>query len=242
MLRERIFSKVARILNKERVANRSDFAVVPIEGFNPTRLRAFKDGIEKTIGATILSAVIFDRDYRSETEVKAEQKELMTGNYFAHIHSCKEIENFLLVPAAIRKAIKERINETNVRTGKSNQFEIDIIPFLDSIADEFKHKTQAQLQSHRLKFEKSINPRNDESTIIEKILREFETQWANLEERLKIVPGKDFLASLNTKLQADYKVTITATNIINSFQKNEVPVELKVLIEKIEDFRKLSVP
>lgn len=61
-----VFSKFARILGLEQIANRADFAVVPIEGYNPTRLRSFKEGIEKTIGTKILSAVIFDRDYRSD--------------------------------------------------------------------------------------------------------------------------------------------------------------------------------
>lgn len=237
-----IFSKIAVIIQKTTVANRTDFAVVPIEGFNPTRLRAFKDGIEKTIGSKILSAVIFDRDFRSDHEVAAEQKDLSEGNYFAHIHSCKEIENFLLVPAALEKALRDRIREANNRTGKSITFGDDMHQLLSKLSEDFKHKTQAQLQAHRLKYEKSLNPRNDESTIIEQIIRQFELQWSDLNERLKLLPGKDFLSSLNTMLQNDYKVTITNANIINSLSKELVPDELTNLIEQIDQFRKLEVP
>ncbi|OFY87922.1 MAG: hypothetical protein A3F72_09165 [Bacteroidetes bacterium RIFCSPLOWO2_12_FULL_35_15] len=236
-----ILSKIARILNKEQVANRTDFAVVPIEGFNPTRLRAFKEGIEKTIGSKILSAVIFDRDYRSEKEVTGELEDLNKGNNFAHIHSCKEIENFLLVPEAIEKAIHDRIKEANIRSGKSISFNKDINLVLNSISDNFKYKTQAQLQSYRLKFEKGNTPRNDESTITESILREFEQQWNDLNERLKILPGKDFLSELNMYLQNELKITITQSNIINSLQQISVPSELKDIIEKIDCFRKLPV-
>ena len=50
-----------------------------------------------------------------------------------------------------------------------------------------------------------MNPRLDESTIIENILDEFEMQWASLEKKLKIIPGKDLLASLNKKIQEDIK-------------------------------------
>ncbi len=234
-----IFSKIARILKKDQVANRSDFAVVPIEGFNPTRLRAFKEGIEKTIGTKINSAVIFDRDYRSNNEVKEEQADLKSGNYFAHIHSCKELENFLLMPDSIKKAIEDRINESNVRTGKSSVFDKDIIEYIEAISCDFKHKTQAQLQSHRLKYDKSKNPRSDESNIIEVILKEFDKQWDDLSERLKLIPGKEFLSVLNENLQRDFKISITAANIINSMQKNSVPLELKNLIDQIDDFRKL---
>ncbi len=235
-----VFSKIARILGKEQVANRGDFAVVPIEGFNPTRLRAFKEGIEKTIGSNILSAVIFDRDYRSDSEVKAELQELRRDCHFAHIHSCKEIENFLLIPNAIEKAIHDRLSEVYKRTGKSQTFNEDIRSFLQNITADFKLKAQAQLQSHRIKYEKSINPKLDESTIIENILKEFELQWNDLENQLKIIPGKDFLAAVNTKLQEEYKITITIANIINSLQKSTVPKEIKSLIEEIDSFRMLS--
>ncbi len=237
-----VFSRFARILKKEQVANRSDFAVVPVEGFNPTRLRAFKEGIEKTIGSKILSAVIFDKDYRSESEINHELKELNAGNVFVHIHSCKEIENFLLMPNVILKAIKERIRESNVRTGKTKEGNIDINALLHEISDTFKHRTQAQIQSHRLKFEKSLNPKMDESTIIEAILKEFETKWQELTEKLKIVPGKEFLSTLNTRLQKDHKITITPANIVSATQRPEIPSEIVDIISKIEEFRKLRIP
>lgn len=232
-----VFSKFARILKKEQVANRSDFAVVAVEGFNPTRLHAFKDGIEKTIGTKIISAVIFDKDYRSENEVLCEQKELAKGNCFAHIHSRKEIENFLLVPIAIENAIKSRINEINKRTGKSLVFKENINTLLNDLSIEYKNRTQAQLQSHRFKYEKSINPKLDESTIIEKILNDFDKIWNNFDQRMSIISGKEFLSTINDYLQNKYKITITQSNIINELKISLVQDEMKQLIEKIELFR-----
>ena len=233
-----VFSKFARILGYEQIANRTDFAVVPIEGFNPTRLRAFKEGIEKTIGYKIISAVIFDKDYRSEEEVKVELIDLEKGNFFAQIHSLKEIENFLLIPAAIKIAVNISIAEQNKRTGHTLSNIDDINGLLLPISNSFKHRTQAQLQSHRLKFEKSKNPKTDESTIIESILDEFEALWSSLSDRLKIIHGKDFLAAVNSFLQVNYKVSITNSNIISCISKEIVPLELKDLMRKIEQFRK----
>jgi len=232
-----VFSKIARILKKEQVANRSDFAVVPVEGFNPTRLHAFKDGIEKTIGSKIISAVIFDRDYRSDNEVREEINELSQGNFFVHIHSKKEIENFLLVPLAIEKAITIRIAEVNMRTGKNLVFNEKINDVLNELSNEFKNRTQAQLHSHRFKYEKSINPKHDESTIIEKILHEFDEIWDDFEKRLALIPGKDFLSRLNVYLQDNYKITITQANIINSMTPSLIQKEMVELIDKIELLR-----
>jgi energy-coupling factor transporter ATP-binding protein EcfA2 len=64
-----IIASFARKLGYNEIANRSDFAVIPIEGFNPQRVREFSKGIEFTLGTSILKAVVLDRDYRSLQEV-----------------------------------------------------------------------------------------------------------------------------------------------------------------------------
>jgi len=46
-----IFSKFARKLGKQQVANRSDFTVIPVEGFSPEKVRDFSKGMELTLGA-----------------------------------------------------------------------------------------------------------------------------------------------------------------------------------------------
>ena len=66
-----ILGKFAHKLGKTSVGNRSDFAVVPVEGFNPERIRSLKIGMETTLGGKIKAAAILDRDYRSESERRA---------------------------------------------------------------------------------------------------------------------------------------------------------------------------
>lgn len=233
-----IFSKIARRMNCEAVANRSDFAAVPVEGFNPVRLRAFKEGIEKTIGSKILSAVIFDRDYRSDTEINNEKSELEKSNLFARIHSCKEIENFLLIPSVIEKALIERISELNKRTEKTIVFNENIIELLTQISEGFKYKTQALLQTHQFKFEKSKDLKKADSTIVEQILKDFQEKWEDLNIRLKMLPGKEFLSALNKYLQEKYSISISLGNIVNHLQTTTIPEELKILIQEIDRFRK----
>lgn len=233
-----VFSKIARKLKKDAIANRADFAVVPVEGFNPTRLRAFKEGIEKTIGVKIVSAVIFDRDYRSDDEVDQEIKELEKVNLFARIHSCKELENFLIIPDAIEKAIGEKLIESNRRNESNTTFEEPLSELLRMISDDFKHKTHAQLHSHRFKTEKAKDPKVHDSVIIEKILKEFDKKWSNDSERFRLLPGKDFFSALNKFLQNKYGFSITQGNIINHLQFSTIPEELKRLIADIEKLQK----
>ena len=147
----------------------------------------------------------------------------------------------MLLIDPIERAINIRLREKNNKTNKNNTIDKSIAEILDLVSKGFKFKTQAQLQSHRLKYEKSINPKIDDSTIIEKILGEFEIEWNNLNSRLLIIPGKEFLSSINQYLQDNYKITITNSNILSSTKKEEVPTEIINLIKDIEKFRNEKV-
>ncbi|PSR52674.1 hypothetical protein AHMF7605_03605 [Adhaeribacter arboris] len=236
-----LFSRFARKLKLEHVANRSDFAVIPVEGFNPFRLKVFKEGIERTIGTSILSAVIFDRDYRSDEEIDEEEIELKKDNYFVHIHSNKELENFLIIPIHLRQTINKRIEELNLKTGKEVAFDEDMNQILENITEDFKIKIQSQLQAKRIPYEKKLNKHLDDSTIFAKLLKDFEEKWKEVNHRFKIIPGKEFLSCLNEYLQKNYSITISQTNIINNISPSEFPKEMKELLIKIDNFRKASV-
>lgn len=174
---------------------------------------------------------------RSDEEIEAEKKLLSPGNKFVHIHSRKEVENSLLISEAIEKAIRIRITDISRRTKRKVRFDEDIKEVTLKVSSEYKNRTQAQLQAHQLKFQKSINPKKDEATIIESILQEFENLWNNLETQLAIIPGKDFLSSLNTYLQSNYKISISQANIIGAVDKGMIQKELLQLMEEIDCFR-----
>lgn len=103
-----ILGKFARKLNQTGVGNRRDFAVIPVNGFNPERIHNLKDGIETTLGSKIITAAILDRDYRSDEECEVIANECRNFCDFVVIHQRKEIENFLLVPSAIDRAINKK--------------------------------------------------------------------------------------------------------------------------------------
>jgi len=236
-----ILSKIARILNLKELANRSDFAVVPLEGFNPVKLKAFKEGIEKTVGSNIISAVIFDRDYRSEKEVRSELIELEKANHFSHIHSFKELENILLIPTALKLAIIQKLQEYNKRTNNNISFLEDINTLLLSLSDEFKSNVQAQLQSNRLKYERLINRGIDDSIILQSLIKDFDNSWSELTGRLKLVPGKEFISRLNIYLQENYSISLTLSNILYNINKGLIAEEILGVMQKLNDFRQINV-
>lgn len=93
-----IFSRFASKCDMNRIASRSEFAVVTAEGFNPERVRNLREGMAITLGSRIRTAVIFDRDFRSNTEVEKIEADCASFCDLVHIHRCKEVEIFCWSP------------------------------------------------------------------------------------------------------------------------------------------------
>ena len=232
-----VLSALARKFGKQSLANRSDFAVIPVEGFNPARVLNFSEGIELTLGTNILKAVIFDRDYRAPEEVESLLKKFKEFATLAHIHQRKEIENYLLDPIVIQRAIERRVEERVKRSGEAIDFSENVEDILRELSSKMKNKVNAQFMSKRAKYLKSTNPSLDQATINERLLEEFNRAWLSIKTMLEIVPGKELLSSLNEYLQKKYSISLTTSLIVNSMKKDEVPTEIVDLLQKLEMFR-----
>ncbi|MGH9403300.1 MAG: ATP-dependent nuclease [Terriglobia bacterium] len=231
-----IMARFATKLAFRRVSMRSDFAVVPTEGFNPVRARTFTEGVEATLGSKISVAVLFDRDYRPDSEVASELVELRTFCDYAHIHSRKELENFLLVPDALMRAVTQRIAEHNKRTGAARSFSENMETILLKITDAMKHDVQAQHLKRQHPFAKALNRSLDDTSVTSQLLDAFDQKWANLESRLRMAPGKEVLSRLNAHLQTMYGVTVTPTLIIDAMHDLEIDSEMRTIIASLNDF------
>lgn len=237
-----IFSAFARKLEKSAVANRSDFAVIPVEGFNPQRIAAFSKGMEITLGTKILKAVVFDRDYRSEEEITEIHKQLESLADLVHIHTRKEIENYLLDPLVLERALSSRIKEHNKRADDTVEYTENLKDIFERLTAPLKSKISGHFLSKRSTYEKKKRPGVDQATINQILLEKFEEIWVSLSKRLEIIPGKEILAQLNQEFQERYKVTLSVAQIINAIHPEEIPGEIKNLIENLDKFRKLEVP
>jgi hypothetical protein len=235
-----LFARFATKLGVRSVATRAEFAVVPTEGFNPGKARTFVEGVQATLASKISVALIFDRDYRPDSEVAEEMRDLKSFCAYAHIHSKKELENFLLIPAALGAAIDQRCKEQSCRTAKTVAFADDIGSLLVEITDTMKHNVQAQYLKRQLPYVKSLDRSIDDSTVTSQLLAAFDDQWMDLATRLDMVPGKDVLSQLNARLQKTCGVNITPALIVDAMTKSQVPNEMKEIINALDRFSSAS--
>jgi hypothetical protein len=231
-----IIGKFAQKLKNTKVSVRNDFAVIPVGGFNPERIRSLKDGIEATLGGKVLAAAILDRDFRSDVECKRIASDAKSFCDVVVIHNRKEIENFLLVPTAIDRAAAKRVEDNSVRSGKTTQYKCDAVQILEHFAIEKKEYVTAQYVGARRRFERTVNPSAHETAVTEAALREFGQIWQTFAARMSIVPGKDALSAINQQLQQIHGVSLTPTAIIDAMKLDEVPTEIQGLIQSIDQF------
>ena len=234
-----VISRFAKRIGMDRVASRADFAVIAMDGFDPKRAKAIKEGIEATLGTSVRTAIILDGDFRSEKEKESIQLECLAYSDVCQIHDCKEIENFLLIPSAIDRAIEKRIQDRLSRGGKSAPF----VAVSEQLIAEFCQLKRAyilsQSQLMRKNFERQSGNKENETVINEAAINEFETAWQEPAGRMRLVPGKDAISFINAKLQAQFNVSVTATAIIDGMTLPEVPVTMKTLLDVLEGFSKL---
>lgn len=218
------------------IANRSKFAVIPLGGFNPQRAKILKEGIELTLGTSITSMVILDRDYRSQAEVDSIKKEAAKFSDEVVVHGRKEIENFLLVSEAIERAAKKRIQDRKARGGLVSDESFDVDAVLDSFSNDQRAYVQSRYIALRQRFAKRSGSKTHPDKITEDAIVEFDKNWEQSKALRKMIPGKDALSEINRQLQETFKVSVTPSAIVGAMGLTDVSAEVKTLLRSIGEF------
>lgn len=237
-----VLSPLARTLGMQKLANRADFAVIQMEGFNPRRAIDLASGIEKTVGGKILRAVVLDRDYRCDDELAEIEAELKRNDFQVHIHKRKEIENFLLCESPLNMALRTRLREKEQRSGKPSSPPPNIQAVLDAAMEAVRHEVFAQLLARYSDYKRRTAGHLDAATVNAQLSRDFERKWSEPEGRATMVPGKEVLASVNQRLQNDCGVALSDGLIASKFSRHTVPEDLLALLEMLRGFSQTEAP
>src|SRR5215213_205315 len=142
-----------------------------------------KAGIEATLGGKILAGIILDRDFRCDAECDTVAEECRSVADFVVVHRRKEIENFLLVPDAIDRAVTKRLAEVSERTGERTEYTGSASEMLRRLSDEKRDYVLAQRLAALRQFERGRNSRDHEATMNESGLRVFSEAWQSVDSR-----------------------------------------------------------
>ena len=191
----KIIRRFAKLLGYVDLAAGSGLTALESGGFGSwSKVQALAWGLPKTLGSKLRIATIYDRDYRCEEESDQLKEELEHEVELAHFHHRKEIENYLLSPNILERAIKRAIEERSRRKGETPRLDFDIHSILEQVTRDLKTDCSGQYISNYCKFFKDSG--TDPATLTSRAISIFEDNWSELESRLEIVPGKSVLKSV----------------------------------------------
>jgi len=178
------------------------------------------------VGQNVRCYCIFDSDFHTPTQISARKNEARARHVSLHIWARKEIENYLLVPAAIARVITSRARSARPVPSAdtlaerifdfAGQLENDV---LDSFAQEFHAENRAGGSSQANGSARDqMYPR-----------------WSTSEGRLAIVSGKLILARLSEWLQREHGLSISPMAIARGMRRSEIPAEVVDVLTAIEN-------
>ncbi|WP_421762514.1 ATP-dependent nuclease [Devosia sp.] len=172
-------------------------------------------GIDAKIGA------LFDRDYRCDEEAADFSKDLATEDLWVGVLGRKEIENYALAKGPLVRTIVSRVTE---RGGRITEAQAEAL--LVECSQQFRDGCMAQQQSMFLSYHKPLRKDLDDATHLSIAMTRFNQLWDNLDTRFRIVPGKDYIATLSTRLQKEFGASVTIHQIIDEMAASDVDSEL----------------
>ncbi len=232
----KIIRRFARLMDLPELATGTGLTPIKSEGFSSwERIRSVGWGIERTLGSPLKLAVVYDRDYFCEEEIGEIEKKLSEYIPFVHIHGRKEIENYLLNPSVVERAVDKAIRDRCKRTGEELPDRINVVDLLEEASSDLKSKTASQYAAKRTQYFRSSG--KDPATVIQETTERIDQLWDDLEERMKIVSGKEVLKKLRDLISQRYKIGLTDTRLVDAYKKENIPEDLQKLVVGLNSFR-----
>ena len=213
-----VLRAIARILGLPGLATGASIAPMPLDGF-PTveRLRAVCEGIRKAIGPKAFLAACFDRDNRCDEELDYLRAEFAKWTDHVHILRQHEIENYLLAPEVVDRAI--------IRLSRARHLSRGSVPpateLLLNATDSLRGEVIAARGAGRHRY---LRPGGHGSVLTANrdAAAAVAAAWPQLQDRMNLVPGKELLSALNRMLQP-HGFTLSTQSLVNSMQPADIP-------------------
>ena len=172
---------------------------------------------EETRG-DIQTYCILDRDFHTKEEIDDLHKKAEESHLILHIWNRKEIENYLVSPKAIFRMIGFEEKDWDKFYGE----------FMD-VTDSLRSSTLSSKMDYLSTLHRSKTP----SAIMNLATELLKEPWSSLDGRLSVVNGKDLLSTVNSWLREKYKVKSSRDKLIKSLSPDDIPQEIKDVINML---------
>lgn len=212
----KVLRQIAQKLGFSQLASETSIAVVPLEGkTNAPSARSFKMITDAYLGKHVTAFVVLDRDYWTDERASGTEDEFRSAGLRAHVWKRKELESYLLEPAAVGRALG--ISEAEARGA-----------LLDA-AEDLKDQVFSQMFEDRLATASGSG--RHRSDLLAEFLREFDTLWMDPEFRLFRAPPKELLSALNRSFDS----SLSTVKLAAITKPEELDPEVVDLLRRVEE-------
>jgi DNA-binding TFAR19-related protein (PDSD5 family) len=176
-------------------------------------------------GQSILIYCILDSDYHIDTEIRKRKQDAQNAGVQLHVWERKEIENYLLVPSAIKRLIETRVTKRKIAPAIE-----EVIQKMEEICLNLKDEVFDALSAEIYSQDRKLGAGG-----ANKLAREYiDKRWKSFDSRLSIVSGKEVITRVSKWSQDQYGVSLNASAIARQIRLEEIPNEVIAVIEAIE--------
>jgi energy-coupling factor transporter ATP-binding protein EcfA2/predicted ABC-type ATPase len=177
-------------------------------------------------GDGIVTYSIFDSDYYPPEAISNRYTEAKRRGISLHIWSRKELENYTLIPEAICRAVHRN------GTGKAARLTIvDIENKLEEVSNDLKETVVDSIATQIQSEDRKLTA----ATANQKAREAISKKWKTKEGRLSVIPGKEAVTRLSRWTQETFRVSLSATLIVNNMLPEEIPDEMRNVLTSIEE-------
>ena len=232
----RLLRRFARKLGMQELSSGIGITALESGGFGSwERITILASGIAEALGTSLMIGAVYDHDYYCDEQIADVLKYLESGLKLARVLGRKEIENYLLVPAALDRAIVRTLNARRERGAEKVSAVVDSAGLLEEITRPLKDDVLSQLMARRHDYLKHTG--QDKSQLYKDTLSAFESRWGSLSTRIALVPGKQVLGVFRQRVQDLCGATLTEARIAESINREDIPADMRQLLDSLENFR-----
>jgi predicted ATP-dependent endonuclease of OLD family len=216
----KILRSLAATVGAASVANETGVAVESFGGYTKrASAQAFAWLTGNLLGDSVTCFVVLDSDYRPREVLDEAERELRAAGVVPHVWKRKELENYLLVPAAIA-----RLSGTIVA---------EVPEILEAVSDALKTKVTASLAADYVAAGRSMT-HDAVSAAMKAAISDVLDDWDMLDSPLAICPAKDLIRGLNRVLSERGLKTVSAETLPVELRRSEVAAEMRTVLLEVE--------
>jgi predicted ATPase len=169
---------------------------------------------------------ILDSDYYTPGSIQKRLKTAKAEGIQLHIWKRKEIENYLLVPAAIRRAIEKSNPKNGVAPTNA-----EVEEKLEEIADGLRMDVLNLMAAEFFEEDRKGGFPGANKQAMERL----EKTWKSLDGKLTVISGKEAIHRLAKWASKQFGVSLNAVKLAKELTHSEIVEEIQALLTAIEE-------